>query len=67
MDALLEANVTDIEIGPDGRLFIFGASRQLLELLEASGVASLETRRRLMAHAESAPSSLSLLNQAAHD
>ena len=28
-----ETSVTDLEIGPDGRVYIFGASRQVLEIL----------------------------------
>jgi hypothetical protein len=28
-----ETNVTDIELMPDGRIFVFGTSRQVLEVL----------------------------------
>jgi hypothetical protein len=49
MEPLLECDVTDIEIGPDGRLFLFGASRELLELLAQSGIAPEAAGRRLAA------------------
>jgi hypothetical protein len=42
-----ETAVTDITIGPDGRLYIFGASTPVLEALEAAGLADEKLRRRL--------------------
>jgi hypothetical protein len=29
-----ESNITELEIGPDGRIYIFGASLQVLEVLD---------------------------------
>ncbi len=45
MEAFPESDVTDIEIAPDGRLFIFGASREVLELL--AGIGFGQAHRRL--------------------
>lgn len=47
METFPESDVTDIEIAPDGRLYLFGASRELIEVLADIGVA--EARRRLAA------------------
>ena len=30
-----ETNVTELEIGPDGRIYVFGASVKVLEILES--------------------------------
>jgi hypothetical protein len=35
MEAYEEEAVTDLEILPDGRIFVFGASKQVLEILNA--------------------------------
>jgi hypothetical protein len=29
-----ESNLTELEIGPDGRVYVFGASSEILELLD---------------------------------
>jgi len=29
-----ESNLTELEIGPDGRIYVFGASSEILELLD---------------------------------
>ena len=34
MDADEETNITDLELLPDGRIFVFGASREVLQILE---------------------------------
>lgn len=34
MDADDETNITDLELLPDGRIFIFGASLEVLQILE---------------------------------
>lgn len=34
MDAHDETSITDLEIMPDGRIFVFGASSPILEILE---------------------------------
>jgi hypothetical protein len=47
METFPESDVTDIEIAPDGRLYLFGASREVIEILADIGVA--EARRRLAA------------------
>jgi hypothetical protein len=48
-EAEAETHVTEITIQPDGRLYVFGTSRQVLELLSElrPGDASLE---RLLRH-----------------
>jgi hypothetical protein len=33
MEASEEESITELEIMPDGRIFIFGASRQILDIL----------------------------------
>ena len=35
MDAEDETNITDLELLPDGRIFIFGASLEVLQILES--------------------------------
>ena len=42
-----ETAITDITIGPDGRVYIFGASMPVLEVLEAAGLGGTILRRRL--------------------
>jgi hypothetical protein len=42
-----ETLVTDITIGPDGRVFVFGTSRPVLEVLEALNPADPRLRRLL--------------------
>jgi hypothetical protein len=42
-----ETAMTDITIGPDGRVYIFGASMPVLEVLEAAGLGGENLRRRL--------------------
>lgn len=49
MQADDETSITDIEIGPDGRIYIFGASREILELLQDLGFADEHLRVRLAA------------------
>jgi hypothetical protein len=47
METFPESDVTDIELSPDGRLYIFGASREVIEILAEIGVA--DAQRRLAA------------------
>lgn len=49
MGPFIESNVTDIEIAPDGRLFVFGASREVIELLARIGFGGQQARRRFEA------------------
>jgi hypothetical protein len=42
-----ETAITDITIGPDGCVYIFGASMPVLEVLEAAGLGGEKLRRRL--------------------
>lgn len=46
-DSWDETNVTDIEISPDGRIHIFGASREMMDILQSSGWQDDRERRRL--------------------
>ena len=47
MDAAEETNLTEIELTADGRICIFGASREVLELLDAAGLADNRLQARL--------------------
>ena len=40
-----ETDVSEITIQPDGRVFVFGASRQVLELLESLSPTDQKLRR----------------------
>ncbi|WP_437193909.1 hypothetical protein [Planctomicrobium sp. SH527] len=42
-----DSDCTDIEIAPDGRIFLFGASTQAMELLEACGLHDPASRTRM--------------------
>ncbi len=42
-----EINLTELEIGPDGRIYIFGASGEILELLNKIGLGSHQVVDRL--------------------
>ena len=42
----LETDITDIAITPDGRIRLFGLSRQLLELLCETGLADEQLQNR---------------------
>ncbi len=42
-----EAQVTEIEISPDGRLFLFGASTEVLKLLQACGFGNPSLDQRI--------------------
>jgi len=44
-----EKNVTELTIAPDGRIFVFGTSRQILEVLAALQPAD-EKLQRLLGH-----------------
>jgi hypothetical protein len=44
-----ETAVTDIELTPDGRIFLFGASRAILELLDSLGLGDAALRERFEA------------------
>jgi hypothetical protein len=47
-DLANESSVTDIEIAPDGRLFLFGASRELLELLLDVGLTGKDSQSHVV-------------------
>ena len=52
MDADDETNITDLELLPDGRIFIFGASLEVLQILEgiqcsSDGVLSSRLKKAL--------------------
>lgn len=47
MQADDESTVSDIRIGPDGRVHVFGTSREILEALAAIGVRGDAVRLRL--------------------
>lgn len=47
MKADEETSITDIEIGSDGRIYIFGASREILELIRDLGFGDEHLRLRL--------------------
>ncbi len=49
MQAGEETSVTEIEIGSDGRIYIFGASREVLELMRDIGFEDEHLRTRLAA------------------
>ena len=49
MQADEETSVTDIEIGADGRIYIFGASREVLELIRDLGFDDEHLRGRIEA------------------
>ncbi|MBL8851317.1 MAG: hypothetical protein JNG89_16665 [Planctomycetaceae bacterium] len=44
MQPFIESDVTELEIAPDGRVFIFGASRQVMSILAELG--SRDAQRR---------------------
>ena len=46
-DSWDETDVTDIEICPDGRIHIFGASHEVMTLLQSLGWQDDRERRRL--------------------
>jgi hypothetical protein len=45
-DSWDETNVTDIEICPDGRMHIFGASQEIMSLLQSIGWQDDRQRRQ---------------------
>ncbi len=47
MKSVDETNLTEIELMPDGRIFLFGASRQILEILSDLGLDDQALRSRL--------------------
>jgi hypothetical protein len=42
-----ETSITELTITPDGRIFVFGLSRQVLEMLEELDFTSPDLQRRL--------------------
>ncbi len=57
-----ETDMTDIELLPDGRIFVFGASRQVLELLrglEGPSQSPTESRLRVLLESTDASHDLS--------
>lgn len=49
MGPFIESDITDIEIAADGRVFIFGASREVMDLLAEIGIGRNDARRRMEA------------------
>ena len=47
MKAEGETNVTDIELTQDGRIFVFGASAEVLSLLDELGLSDEALRSRI--------------------
>jgi hypothetical protein len=47
-----ETSLTEFEIGPDGRIYVFGASPGVLEILDSLGLGGNEIQHRL-AHVQS--------------
>ena len=47
MQADEETSITDIEIGADGRIYVFGASREVLEMLKEIGFTDKHLQARL--------------------
>ncbi len=43
-----ETKITEIELTPDGRIFVFGASREVLSLLDDLGLGDEALRSRLL-------------------
>jgi hypothetical protein len=55
-----ESNVTDIELMPDGRIFVFGTSRQVLEVLsELQTTGNGEILARLRSCGQETPDTVS--------
>jgi len=46
MNADDETNITDIEVLPDGRIYVFGTSREVLDVLDELQCGHDETVRR---------------------
>jgi hypothetical protein len=42
-----ETEITDVSIGPDGRIYVFGASAPVLEALAAAGLGGEILRQRI--------------------
>jgi hypothetical protein len=42
-----EMNLTELEIGPDGRVYVFGASQEVLQILDAIRNRDESIRQRL--------------------
>jgi hypothetical protein len=42
-----ETNLTELEIGPDGRVYVFGASPEVLQILDALRKQDESIRQRL--------------------
>lgn len=53
MNAADETAITDIEIGPDGRIYLFGASKSILELIHDLGLGDPHLQTRIDAMSES--------------
>lgn len=52
IDAGEETGISEVSIAPDGRVFVFGTSRQLLEMFADLGLADESWQRRLCAMAK---------------
>lgn len=68
MNADEETNITDIELLPDGRIYVFGTSLEVLDLLDGlQGGQDAAVSRRLQSQVNiSQPSSSTFLAASAH-
>ena len=41
------ANITELEVAPDGRIYVFGASPEILELLQSIGFSDGDVHRHV--------------------
>ena len=41
------ANITELEVAPDGRIYVFGASPEILEILQSIGFSDGDVHRRV--------------------
>jgi hypothetical protein len=64
-----ETNLTELEIGPDGRVYVFGASQEVLQILDALRKQDESIRRRLerIPQHPSVPAFTALSNQSEND
>ena len=64
-----ETNLTELEIGPDGRVYVFGASREVLQILDALRNQDESIHRRLdrIPQHPSVPSFTAVSNQSLND
>ena len=52
MQPFIESDVTELEIAPDGRVFIFGASKEVMSILAELGCRDAQRRAAAGQHEE---------------